>query len=230
MSPWAYLQGGRLQEVALEKYTFRCTAEPPGTLQAPLRRGHTPTPKREESPPGTELSATDSDVGCLPCWLSHQLQLASGDGNCKQERVSRVEGLLIPSHCGRGGSENPSHTNRPRTPPRRRVRAKRRPGRPTFPRARSKAWRAWPKALRARPRGCAAAHPCSLAPGTRSSLNPSPWSPRASLAISGTHRSGRCRPAAILRPANIAPSHWLRHLGQWAGAVLAWGRHGNRSR
>lgn len=133
---------------ALQTYTLRCTAEPHGTLQALLQLGHTPMPKWEESPPGTELSSTDSAVGCLPCWLSHQLQLVSGYGNCKQEPVSRVESLLILSHSGRGGTENPSPTNRTGTPPRRRVTARRRPVQPTLPRARSKALRAWPKVLR----------------------------------------------------------------------------------
>lgn len=81
----------------------------------------------------------------------------------------------------------------------------------------------WPAAGRL---GSKSVRPPTMAPRLPAPAFPDPSRRSPSLrgacpAISPTHRLETGRPAAILRPTNIAPSHWLSHLSQWGGSVLA---------
>lgn len=122
MSPWEYLQvqdykrgGSRNVHLALHGWTTRNSAGSPAA-------GPHSDAQWEESPPGTE----PKKLRRFCCRMFTLLTLPStaarfpGTATVNKEPVSRVESLIL-SHSGRGGTQNPSPTNRTGTPPRRRV-------------------------------------------------------------------------------------------------------------
>lgn len=204
--------------MALERYTSSCRAAPPRARQALRRQGHARIPEREESHPGhrTKRRTIGGRTSSL-LTLALTAALSPGYSSCKQAPASPKESLVPPLSLGWDGEPLCHQQSREgaATP---------------LP---SKA-EASPTNAPVGPGGgfagsavsCEAAHTGSPAPRSRPSRTRLVGAPAGGEAARRSAVLTRQEPAArqpSYDPANTAPSHWLRHLGQWAGAVLASG-------
>lgn len=160
MPPREYLRGSRLQEGGSRKVHRFPPAARPGTRQARRPQGHTPIPQREASRPGHRTKRRR--FGCrTSCPLTLPVTAALPRATALvNRRLFPQSKASSPSLSGRGGTENPSPTNRLRE------------GSTSLP---SEAERDQPyECFRGPSRGFCrlgreAAHTCSLAPRTRPS-------------------------------------------------------------